>query len=336
MLIVFSMLTSCFCFKAAAAEIDIYETESNNTRETADVTEDLADNLGRISSASDVDYYKITFDRGGITNFWLGDIPSGCDYQMQIYKGSTLVKTINNNSTGTSEFAQYNTLANTVYYIKISSNSGYNASSYYLFSMRRNNLGEARFFTYNCNGLNTRPAATNSMTHIWKTGYSGQEYLNNGLTPVYNSLTQCNVMVIDSHGGPGIIDCSSSSSNTTYLYASSTNSQTIENLPSASMANMRLLIFCGCNTGNTSAVYDNLVDMALYKGAKFAIGWTETINTSASDIWLGKLFEYCSQGKTINNAAKLADDWIEEQGIVPGIPITKRYIGSSNTSLTIN
>lgn len=349
MLIVFSMLTSCFCFKAAAAEIDIYEAEPNNVFDTADMTEDLADNLGRISHASDVDYYKITFDRGGITNFWLGDIPSGCDYQMQIFKGTTLVKTINNNSTGTSEFAQYNTLADTVYYIKISSNSGYNASSYYLFSMRRNNLGEARFFTFNYNytengvakTYNTRPSATNSMSNIWKMGYSGQEYLNNTPTAIYNSLSQCNIVTIHDHGDAGRMFCQTSETNYPYIRAigaASDPNKTLSTLNTTDVSNLKLLIFMGCSTGVSNTTYGNLVDVAYSKGVDYTIGWNQIIHTSDASKWIGKFYERCLKGDTIYNARRAANEYsINGKTVyIDKNAIIDQYVKYPVANLTIN
>ncbi len=317
------MLTSCFCFKAAAAEIDIYETEPNGAMAVADVTEDEADNFGTISSATDSDWYKTTFDRGGKTNFWLGNIPSGCDYQMQIYKGSTLVKTVNNNSTGTSEFAQYNTLADTVYYIKISSNSGYNASSYYLFSMRRNNLGEARMFTYryyhprddgSIRDYNTRPSAEVSMPLLWKTGYSGQEYLNNKASPVFNSLSLCNIMVINNHGEKGHILCDTVLGGQA-IYAKTgtgigTNDRSFSTFSNGQLSDLKLLIFTGCKNGLTETAYGhgNLVNEAYNKGVDAVIAWNSDVNTDDCNVWLGKFFEFCSQGYTVLQALDAANN----------------------------
>ena len=73
------------CTGVWAATGTLYETESNNTSALADETYDGYNNYGRISSTSDVDWWQIYFDQEGMANFWLGEIPSGCDYDLQVY-----------------------------------------------------------------------------------------------------------------------------------------------------------------------------------------------------------------------------------------------------------
>ena len=63
----------------------IYEIESNDTYATATTTYDDYDNYGTISSPADVDWWKITFNTPGTANFWLGEIPYGCDYDLFVY-----------------------------------------------------------------------------------------------------------------------------------------------------------------------------------------------------------------------------------------------------------
>ena len=62
-----------------------YETEPNNTQGTATLTYDDYDNFGKISTLSDIDWWKVGFSSAGNANFWLGNIPSGCDYDLEIY-----------------------------------------------------------------------------------------------------------------------------------------------------------------------------------------------------------------------------------------------------------
>ena len=68
-----------------AASGTINESENNNTVSAADKTYDDYDNYGAISSTSDVDWWKVTFTQNGEANFWLGNIPSGCNYNLYLY-----------------------------------------------------------------------------------------------------------------------------------------------------------------------------------------------------------------------------------------------------------
>lgn len=58
------------------------ESESNDTRSAANLVNQDDTVTGYISSASDVDYFKVVASASGVFNFWLGNIPSGKDYDL--------------------------------------------------------------------------------------------------------------------------------------------------------------------------------------------------------------------------------------------------------------
>ena len=62
----------------------MFESENNNSIATADITYNDYDSYGSISYAGDVDFWKVTFPSEGMVNFYLGNIPSGCNYDMII------------------------------------------------------------------------------------------------------------------------------------------------------------------------------------------------------------------------------------------------------------
>ena len=107
------------------------ESESNNVMSNADEISDDEDVYGTISSASDVDWYKVQFSSSGVANFWLGQVPSGCNYQLELYNASGTYLTGSYNGNGQQELISFYTVsANTLYYIKIYSASGYSSSQY--------------------------------------------------------------------------------------------------------------------------------------------------------------------------------------------------------------
>lgn len=111
----------------------IYESESNNTYTTADRTYDDYDNYGRLSTSGDIDWWVVRFSSSGNANFWLGNIPSGCDYDLRLYSSNgTNVLGSSVNSNNQSELITYYVTAGVDYYIRINSYSG-SSSSYYLF-----------------------------------------------------------------------------------------------------------------------------------------------------------------------------------------------------------
>lgn len=129
-LICLSLSISAFASDVNAAAI-INESESNNTYATADRTYDDYDNYGAISPTSDVDWWVVNFSRGGYVNFWLGNIPAGCDYDLRLYasNGTTLLASSVKRGTQ-AELITYPVVAGVNYYVRIHSYSGTSTSQY--------------------------------------------------------------------------------------------------------------------------------------------------------------------------------------------------------------
>ena len=72
--------------KAEAAAGTIYESEPNDDFDYADVTYDDYDNYGNIT-ANDTqgDMWVVEFPYSGYANFWVGNIPAGCNYDLAVY-----------------------------------------------------------------------------------------------------------------------------------------------------------------------------------------------------------------------------------------------------------
>lgn len=110
-----------------------YEVESNNYYTAADITYDDYDNHGTINPATDVDWWVVSFLNSGNANFWLGNIPAGCDYDLELYSSNgTTILNSSFNAGNEAELITQPVVAGTTYYIKIYSYSG-SSSSQYLF-----------------------------------------------------------------------------------------------------------------------------------------------------------------------------------------------------------
>ena len=152
-LLLFSAL-SAGSLNVSASSGTVYESEPNNTAATADWTYDDYDSYGTISSTSDVDWWKVSFSSAGIANFYLGSIPSGCNYQLRVYDytgNKLLVESIK--SSNTSELCKVHVRAGEAYYIKIYSDSGYSYTDTYKFRFKRYDLNGARIVT--CPDINS-------------------------------------------------------------------------------------------------------------------------------------------------------------------------------------
>ncbi len=106
---------------------------ANNSVSGATLTHSNTDNIGAIGSSGDVDWWKIKFNFSGTANFWLGNIPSGCDYKLEIYNtpGTSRLR-VSNNSGNIAELISLTVIKDVYYTVKISSVSNYSVSSYLL------------------------------------------------------------------------------------------------------------------------------------------------------------------------------------------------------------
>lgn len=103
----------------------VFESEPNNIFSNADHTYNSYDNYGYISTSSDVDCWSISFDCTGYANFWLGNIPSGCNYDLRLYRSNESTMLASSLNSGTAnELITYPITPGTVYYVKITSSDG--------------------------------------------------------------------------------------------------------------------------------------------------------------------------------------------------------------------
>lgn len=123
-----------------------YEKESNNSRSKATRFYDDDNVYGRISSKSDVDYYKIKFKKSGKANFYLGKIPSGCDYDLYLYNSSgSKLKRSTRSGNKDELISKYSVKANRYYYLKVKSYKGSSSSRY---KLRAKLYGNTDTFSY--------------------------------------------------------------------------------------------------------------------------------------------------------------------------------------------
>lgn len=110
------------------------EGEPNNLMGSA-LTVNSDDTVtGTLSSASDVDWFKVKFSSNGVANFWLGNVPANCNYQLELYNASGTNIAGSYNGDGQQELISfYGVSANVWYYVKIYSAKGSSTTSSYTF-----------------------------------------------------------------------------------------------------------------------------------------------------------------------------------------------------------
>jgi hypothetical protein len=114
------------------------EVEPNNssTQVNSIPFSGVDDVVGYISSTADEDWYTVQCNSAGKMNFWLGNIPSGCDYDLKVYKraenGAFIEFGSSTKGSNASELIEQKPVnQNETYFIKVYSASGYSGSSQY-------------------------------------------------------------------------------------------------------------------------------------------------------------------------------------------------------------
>lgn len=137
---------------SASSTTAISESESNNTFDTADIIN--RDNVvinGKISSSSDVDYYRITPSTAGYCDITLS-VPSGCNYNFYVYNvdRSSIMAYGNQNGSDLGEIARTFSSTNTPFYIKVVSASGYSTTkNYKLYVSNGKGINKTWYSQYN-------------------------------------------------------------------------------------------------------------------------------------------------------------------------------------------
>lgn len=126
--------------------VTVYESENNGSIATADQTYSNYDNVGALSTAGDEDYWKVTFDETGTgvgsANFWLGNVPSNCDYRLTIYESNGgnryTAYVVDVNGDGGQELLEnFDVFTGLEYYISVDSADYDKSSSQYLMRVRQ-------------------------------------------------------------------------------------------------------------------------------------------------------------------------------------------------------
>ncbi|MFA4859393.1 PKD domain-containing protein [Methanoregula sp.] len=139
---------------------------------------------------------------------------------------------------------------------------------------------------------------------------SKQQLMNYNPTTFYNAdpitiksrLPNDQIFFFSGHGNLGEIQLNDSffDPGQTLFYAKNNTNSFDE--ASTSYSNMKLAVFFGCHTGNTSADHGNLVDVVISKSAGCAMGWTELIAADGMHSYSSAFWSALQNGKTIQQA----------------------------------
>lgn len=125
-----------------------YETESNNSYGYANTYIDNNDMYGKIGIPGDVDWYKVSWAVDGNANFYVGNIPTSCNYNLKVYSqpkaGGSLTLIRTSETVGTSETIINVPVTNDMnYYMHVYSTLSYSASQNYLLRAKITPIGDS-------------------------------------------------------------------------------------------------------------------------------------------------------------------------------------------------
>ncbi|MBQ8893675.1 MAG: hypothetical protein IJ043_04625 [Clostridia bacterium] len=243
-----------------------------------------------------------------------------------------IARSIDSNETRNSELITAYVNAGETYKIRINSTAGSSTSQYLFRTKITTSQRQGKVFTQTSvqpNNLNTRYNATIILPELWEMGYDAGEYVDHYASSAYIQMPDCDLVVITSHGDEGRIyfydDSFMTGGTATYgiPYCAC-----LPNYATGALTRVKLLLFSGCNTGDSSSIHGNLVDVALSKDVMCCIGWTESFWDADIYYWHTKFFEKLSEGLTVGDAISETNAWIAAYATELST-ITAQYYGSS-------
>ncbi|MBQ7095007.1 MAG: hypothetical protein IJN80_00930 [Clostridia bacterium] len=317
------MLVLTTPFQTSAVAGTIYESANNNNSYTrAELTYDDYNNYGTISSVSDRDWWKIIPESNGLGNVWLGNIPGNCDYNIYVYNDELVHVGRSTNSGRTQELVRVRFYAGKPLYVWVQSIEHSYSNDQYLLRFKNYPIGKVGVFSFVTETVdnNGNPSILNtyrireSATTLANYGFISTHYANNLAQTVRSVLPENQVVIISGHGNKGHVVCDQGTKLCGTYNANYTDTGiAISTLGSNSMSNMNLIVFDSCFSGVTGSISGNLVDQAIAKGAKTAIGWNCEMWSPYAELFVNQLIYYLD-GKSVEMALVYAQDWALNMG----------------------
>ena len=341
-----SLICSASLISVYAASGTKYEVESNDDFDTATRTSNDYDNYGTISSSSDVDFWRVSFSAEGMANFWLGNIPSGYNYDLFVFErqnASSPLTLIGEslNASNSQEFLRIHVKRfNEAEYIigVTSANLSYNPNAQYLMRVKNSTGLDSRYYAYDdtCYTIGITPIDTYAYSERGSTLLSNLGFgsidnvrqLNQSASLVMQNMPLCDITVISAAGSAGYMYLPAESG-ATFIVGHDEILDSISDYASGALSEATLVVYlnCYCPYNNT---YGNLIDQTLAKGAYNAIGWTEAVSHTALATWLDIFLEYVSLGYTLERAIDATDAKVYTLTGISDHPTASWYCGNSN------
>lgn len=173
---------------------------------------------------------------------------------------------------------------------------------------------DADVYSFVYPGFDSSGAASAIASNLSSMGYNRWNMQNSSASSIYTWMQSNSISVFRGHGGPGrIVTFNDQGTVTGRIYADSeipnssgSQNRFINNLDSNALANLRCILYVGCNTGVSNSGY-NLVDATYNKGAHFVLGTNRKTTTSPNNKWTKAFFDKANTGATIQECINYAN-----------------------------
>ena len=262
-IVCFSLICSASLISVYAASGTKYEVESNDDFDTATRTSNDYDNYGTISSSSDVDFWRVSFSAEGMANFWLGNIPSGYNYDLFVFERQnassplTLIGESLNSSNSQELLRIHVKRFNEAEYIigVTSANLSYNPNAQYWMRVKNTAGLDSRYYAYDdtCYPTNITPIDTyayseSSSTLLSNLGFGSIDnirQLNQPASLVMQTMPLCDITIISAVGSSGYMYLPTESGSTALL-AQNDIVDSISDYASGALSESTLVVYLDC------------------------------------------------------------------------------------------
>lgn len=139
-------------------------------------------------------------------------------------------------------------------------------------------------------------------------GYTAQGYNFVSAGTAYQNMKSASGFVIHMHGDAG----RQTMANNTYLVGTNGDgfaSKAISDMLYNDLWGMKIAIYYGCSTGDTTSIYGDIAQETVNKGALAAVAWKVTTYINEVNEW-NRLFFEKAQSDTIVESYRHADYWL--------------------------
>ena len=190
------------------------------------------------------------------------------------------------------------------YKVSLSASSPYNTWCFELATK-----GDADIYSFDDNDYDSSYEDNAFESYTGNMGYTSYAFKNYAASTALLYMQGDQIWVHNGHGGEGFVYFMNSAGNSN----GTIDNSDINNLVTNKLAGLRMFITTGCSSGentnnnSSSSASNNLIYAVYEKGAHFAIGWKDSVNTADGVSWIKTFFYYSRYEYTVRKCIEYAD-----------------------------